>query len=78
MICHSKKCYKCGVNKDTSHFSKHKRYSDGLQKECKECSKKYTLEAKEVIRIKKQIWYQKNKFKISKKYYETNRTNTRI
>jgi hypothetical protein len=34
-----KKCFKCGIEKDKDCFSKHSKRADGLQTECKECSK---------------------------------------
>jgi hypothetical protein len=52
----TKCCSKCGVEKNTIEFTKHKYGKDGLRSECKECSKKYkkdyysTLKGKESIK----------------------------
>jgi len=39
-----KKCYKCGLEKDTSDFSKNKSKKDGLACSCKSCRKEYDKE----------------------------------
>lgn len=39
-----KRCFKCGVAKELSHFYKHPRTSDGRLGKCKECTKKDAIE----------------------------------
>lgn len=36
-----KRCTKCGIEKDESEFSKHKRHKEGLRSLCKLCANKY-------------------------------------
>lgn len=36
-----KRCAKCGIDKPVSAFGKHSRQKDGMQRDCKECNRKY-------------------------------------
>lgn len=36
-----KKCFKCGVEKESIHFHKHPKTKDGLKRQCKECVKQW-------------------------------------
>ena len=45
----TKKCPKCGVEKDVSEFSKCKSQKDGLDSQCKTCRKEYRMANKERI-----------------------------
>ena len=58
----SKICSRCKEEKNISLFSKNKNMIDGLQKECKDCKNKYTLENKH----KRKLYNQNNKEYISK------------
>ena len=66
-----KKCSTCHIEKDDSEFSKDKSRTDGLQRQCKNCVKEYTVKNKEKIKEYKKEhckeYYQKNKEKIDNK-----------
>ena len=46
----SKKCFRCGIVKELSHFYKHKQMGDGHLNKCKECTKKDTAKREASIR----------------------------
>jgi hypothetical protein len=60
MINISKKCSKCGDEKEISEFSKNKRNNDGLQSICKQCSKLFHLQNKDKINQYHKKHYSKN------------------
>ena len=71
-----KVCKKCNIEKELDEFNKHKGSKDGYRGDCKSCRKKYLQENKDIIKIKKSIWYENNKESIlenKKKYREDNK-----
>lgn len=75
-----KKCKKCGLEKDISNFNNRKKSKDGLDYTCKECvsefNKKYNLENKLKIKIRRSNFYKENKDRlndISNLYHEINK-----
>jgi hypothetical protein len=72
----TKKCSKCGVEKELCEFRKSSKSKLGIQSECKSCAKlRYELNREENL-LKKKLYYQKNKQKKSeydKIYREKNR-----
>jgi hypothetical protein len=72
----TKKCSKCGVEKELCEFRKSSKSKLGIQSECKSCAKlRYELNREENL-LKKKLYYQKNKQKKSeydKLYREKNR-----
>lgn len=75
----TKKCSKCGLEKDYVEFGKDKSHSDGLRSSCKICqnstAKKRRLENKDEIKKYRKKYYEKNKDKFlkeKKEYYEKN------
>jgi len=76
MINISKKCSKCGDNKEITEFSKDKYSKDGFNSKCKLCNKTYYLENKQSFTIRNQKQYKENKEKWledSKQWYLKNK-----
>jgi 5-methylcytosine-specific restriction endonuclease McrA len=75
-----KVCSKCKLPKDRSMFYKDKNNWDGLRSQCKECSKSYKKEHKELYKEKiseyRKSYYELNKFRVAtqqKEYRLVNR-----
>lgn len=75
-----KVCTKCGEDKSVNEFWKNKRYSDGLQNQCKCCfkisNKKYREDNKDKLKTYYKSYREDNKDKITngaKKYYQKNK-----
>tara|TARA_R110000822_G_scaffold90547_2_gene209342 strand:- start:207 stop:812 length:606 start_codon:yes stop_codon:yes gene_type:complete len=60
-----KKCTKCNIEKELDNFSKNKNYKDGLQNQCKVCTKEA-----------KKIYYDKNSEKVKQKAREYHKANS--
>ena len=77
----SKKCAKCGIEKDESEFYKDKKGKNGLSYQCKKYHLKHSKEYKKKNRQKiadyKKKYYREHKKEIAafkKKYYLKNRS----
>lgn len=70
-----KVCSKCGVEKDTESFNKHKEMRDGLRPECKDCEKEYKRQYlqknKHEISIKQRRYRKENKDKIASQTFKS-------
>ena len=73
-----KRCNKCEKISPITSFFKNKNNKDGYLKECKKCSKFYTIRNQENIKNYKKQYFQQNKERISenKKQYVKNRIKT--
>jgi len=58
-------CYKCKIEKDPHQFNKDKSTKDGLQAKCQQCQKQYSLNNKEVKKIRQHQYYLDNKKEIN-------------
>jgi hypothetical protein len=64
----TKKCFKCGEEKELSAFYKHKQMADGHLNKCIVCNKKDVREREEVLR-KDPVWIEKEKDRHREKYH---------
>jgi len=71
----TKKCSKCKKELPITEFYKDKYRPDGHVSSCKMCHKKWAKENREVIKIRHQNYYLKNKQKINKRNNEWNNAN---
>lgn len=69
-------CTKCGLNLPYCNFYKNKNNKDGLMYHCKQCSKKYTSDNKDILSKSGKKYYKKNYDKIltyTKNYFQNNK-----
>jgi len=76
----TKVCTKCGRELPLSMYTKDKKMKSGLKNVCKDCCyeavKRYVLEHKEETKVKRRIYYIKNKDKFAAhnaEYYENHK-----
>ena len=72
----TKKCSKCGEERDIKNFGKYKKSKDGLQPWCKGCKKQYYENNKDKYKENHKQYYENNKDKIKeykKEYKEKNK-----
>ena len=67
-----KKCCRCGIVSLKSNFHKNKNKKDGLQPQCKLCTKKYYIDNHNRI-INKQKFYDKQNRDRKKEYFQQNK-----
>ena len=67
-----KKCSKCGIISLKSNFHENKNMKDGLQSQCKLCTRKYYIDNHNRI-INKQYFYEKQNRDRKKEYFQQNK-----
>ncbi len=63
-----KTCFKCNKEKPLSDYYKHKKMGDGHLGKCKDCTKRYTREREEALRLDDD-WVEKEKERSREKYH---------
>ena len=70
----SKKCWKCGEEKELSYFCKNKNIKGGFDPRCKQCAKNYYKENRGILLEQKKGYYKDNKDKIKSRVWSKRHT----